>query len=137
MRVTLALGQDTRVADVLLTNRAFADGLEDLPDDARAEYDRAVLSDPAAFRAATNWYRANIEDRVFTTPAGEITVPTLYLLGSDDPFFCRDTAEASADHVTGSYRFVALEGEGHWLAELADEDVNRALLAHLRGTDSL
>lgn len=115
-----------------LQDGAFDEGLDALPEAARAEYERAVVSDPAAFEAAVSWYRANIEDRVFTGSAGAIDVPTTYLWGTEDPFFCRDTAEGSAAYVTGEYRFIEVESAGHWLSDLAPEVVNQALLERVR-----
>ncbi len=39
---------------------------------------------------------------------------------------------ASADYVSGPYRLVAMDGNGHWLPEEVPDDVNRLLLGHLR-----
>jgi pimeloyl-ACP methyl ester carboxylesterase len=95
------------------------------------EYLERVMSNPEAFDAALNWYRANVSGRVLTGTVGAIQVPTLYLWGTDDITFCRETAEASAAHVTAPYRFVAVEGGGHWLPEANAAQVNTELLAHL------
>ena len=45
----------------------------------------------------------------------------------------RVAAEATADFVTGPYRFEALPGAGHFLTDEVPEAVNRLLLKHLAG----
>jgi pimeloyl-ACP methyl ester carboxylesterase len=58
-------------------------------------------------------------------------VPTLYLWGDHDPALGRAAAEATAECVTGPYRFEVLEGTGHWIPELASADLHALLLPHL------
>ena len=91
----------------------------------------AILTMREALNAALNWYRANLADRNLTGSIGAITVPTLYMWGTKDETFCRDTAEDTANHVDARYRIVAVEGGNHWLPESSAEAVNDALLAHL------
>ncbi|HYI60530.1 MAG TPA: alpha/beta hydrolase [Acidimicrobiales bacterium] len=79
--------------------------------------------------AALAWYRA-ARDRL-TGDFVDIEVPTLYLWGVDDLALGREAAEATGDHVTGPYRFVPLDGVGHWVVEAAPGPVADALLAHL------
>lgn len=101
-----------------------------MPEDL-AEYTK-IISDDAALGAALNWYRANVVNRKFNTPAvGLIAVPTLYMWGESDPTFCRATAERTRDYVSGPYEFVAVSGVGHWLTDCVPELVNQKLLAHL------
>lgn len=107
-------------------------GLDGVPDESAKEYLQRVITDPPALDAALNWYRANVKDRVLTGTVGSIQVPTLYLWGTEDPTFCRETAEDSANHVEGPYRFVPVEGAGHWLPEVVPSLVNEELLSHLR-----
>jgi len=96
-----------------------------------------VLSDPKALRSALHWYGALLASRQGSgsaappPPAPPISVPTLYIWGEDDPAFGRLAAEATAEYVTGPYRFVALPGVGHWVAETATERVNELLAGHL------
>ncbi len=105
--------------------------LEGVPQDALDEYFAKVWSQPEALNAALNWYRANLADRNLTGSIGATTVPTLYMWGTKDETFCRETAEDTANYVEAPYRFVAVEGGNHWLPESAAEVVNGALLAHL------
>jgi pimeloyl-ACP methyl ester carboxylesterase len=58
-------------------------------------------------------------------------VPTLYVWSDADPAIGRDAALATERHVTGPYRFVALEGVGHWIPELAADELTALLLHHL------
>ncbi|MBV6701720.1 alpha/beta fold hydrolase [Kitasatospora aureofaciens] len=89
------------------------------------------LAEPGALTAGINWYRAvNEELRV---PAGEITVRTLFVWGTDDIALGRDAAELTAKHVSAPYRFVALEGATHWLPEADADRIVPLLLAHLAG----
>jgi pimeloyl-ACP methyl ester carboxylesterase len=111
---------------------AIGAGLEGVPEASVKEYLERIMTNPEAMDAALNWYRANLKGRVLTGTVGAIEVPTLYLWGTDDVTFCGQTAEASADHVTAPYRFVAVEGGGHWLPEANAELVNTELLSHLR-----
>ena len=48
-----------------------------------------------------------------------------------DPAIGPAGAYATEQHVTGAYRFVVLEGIGHWIPETAAERFNEELLAHL------
>ena len=61
-----------------------------------------------------------------------MTVPVLYLWGTADQSVGRRAAELTAEHVTGPYRFVEIDGAGHFLT---DDDgaatVQRELLAHV------
>lgn len=62
-----------------------------------------------------------------------IQVPTLYVWGTEDIAFSREAAELTREYVAAPYRFVALDGQGHWLAESAAEAVTSLLLEHLGG----
>ncbi|WP_234042196.1 alpha/beta fold hydrolase [Streptomyces marianii] len=86
-----------------------------------------------ALTGGLNWYRALGED--LQVPAGEITVPTLYLWGTEDRASGREAAELTAEYVKAPYRFVPLEGAPHWLPEVSADVVNPPLLAHLAGTN--
>jgi pimeloyl-ACP methyl ester carboxylesterase len=106
-------------------------GLDGISEDAVREYLQRVISQPDVLDLALNWYRANVPGGRLTAAVGAIEVPTLYLWGTADPTFCRETAEDSAQYVESRYRFVAIEGGGHWLPETETSTVNRELLAHL------
>lgn len=100
------------------------------PEDADAYV--ATLSPPGALEAAIEWYRAAAGGlRAADFP--KIGVRTLYVWGEADATVGRAAAEATADFVTGAYRFVEVPGAGHFLTDQVPAVVNQALAAHLRG----
>ena len=93
-----------------------------------------VLNDPAAMRAALHWYRAAV---LGGAPTGPSAVPTMYVWSDGDTALGPDAAAATADHVTGPYRFEILEGVNHWIPERAPDELNQLLLDFLSGQDPL
>ncbi|MFD3423436.1 alpha/beta fold hydrolase [Streptomyces decoyicus] len=87
------------------------------------------LSAPGALTATLNWYRA--PESVISVPAGRITVPTLFLWGSEDTALGRGAAESTGEWMDGPYRFEALEGASHWLPEEVPDVVTPKILDHL------
>lgn len=87
------------------------------------------LTAPGALTATLNWYRA--PESVISIPAGRITVPTLFLWGSEDTALGRGAAESTGEWVDGPYRFEALEGASHWLPEEVPGVVAPKILDHL------
>ncbi|MFN3600927.1 MAG: alpha/beta fold hydrolase [Dietzia sp.] len=85
-----------------------------------------LVGERAGLTGALNWYRAM---RRYDLP--DVSVPTTYLWGEDDPAIARVGAEATASRVTGDYRFVPLPGMGHWLPEQAPEVVAAEVLARI------
>jgi pimeloyl-ACP methyl ester carboxylesterase len=98
---------------------------------AAEEYIR-VLREPGAITGALNWYRATSFSE--GGDAGPVSVPTLYVWSDDDVALGPDAARLTAAHVTGPYRFEALEGVTHWIPETASDRLNELLLEHLRST---
>ena len=85
--------------------------------------------DGEALTGALNWYRAlPFADR---PSVGNISVPTTYVWGRRDFALGRAAAERTAAHVSGDYRFVALDA-GHWLPETRPAEVAAAVLARIR-----
>lgn len=99
-----------------------------------------ALGTPEAMRAALNWYSAlNLSQSPGPSSSGQsapsvppVRVPTLYIFGSQDGAFSRDTAEATRDYVEGPYQFEVLEGISHWVPEQAAKQVNELLLKHIQ-----
>jgi pimeloyl-ACP methyl ester carboxylesterase len=93
----------------------------------------SVLGDRAALDAAMSWYRAAQRDtglRAADTPA--VVVPTCYVWGTADQTVGRTAAELTAEHVTGPYRFVEIEGAGHFLTDDRGAPATRqAIVAHV------
>ncbi len=121
----LLLGEDGK-GDVL---RAVYVGAVD-PSSVDAYVDR--LSRPGVLTAAINWYRAMA--RTDTDGMAAVVTPTLYVWSTDDQALGRTAAEATAEFVTGPYRFEVLQGVSHWIPEQAPDELSRLLLEHLATT---
>lgn len=87
-----------------------------------------ALMDDGAIEGAMSWYRATGFN------AGEVpavTVPTLYVWGTDDATVGRRAAELTAEHVTGPYRFEVVAGAGHFLVDQFPDQIGALLLSHI------
>lgn len=113
------------IADRAAGLRLVFGGLPDEAIDAHVE----ALSEPGALVAAIDWYRAMSAKASAAVPP--CALPTLYVWSDADPAIGRDAALATEQHVTGPYRFVVLEGVGHWIPELAADQLTGLLLEHL------
>lgn len=97
-------------------------------DKARAYAD--LLSQPGAFTAALNWYRA-LPFQDGSPTQGRVSTPTLLVHGTRDRFLSRTGAELTAHHVDGPYRLEVLDAD-HWLPDKEAGRVVELLLPHLR-----
>jgi pimeloyl-ACP methyl ester carboxylesterase len=88
-----------------------------------------LMRQPGVLTACLNWYRA--QDLSDISDLGPTTVPTLYVWSDGDLALGRTAAEATAQHVTGPYRFEVLTGVSHWIPEEAPEQLTGWLLEHL------
>jgi pimeloyl-ACP methyl ester carboxylesterase len=75
------------------------------------------LLEPGALTAALNWYRGTTDSDF--AAVGPVTVPTTYVWSDGDPVVVRASAERTAAHVTGPYRFAELPGVSHWIPDEA------------------
>lgn len=75
------------------------------------------LARPGALTAALNWYRANAHPaqtfRTLRFP--RVPVPTFGVWGAADPYLTEAQMLASADFVDAPWRYLRVEGAGHWL----------------------
>lgn len=91
--------------------------------------DSVELLTSGGARGALSWYRgAPFSPRHLAAP---VTVPSLYVYGTDDFALGRKAADLTSRYVTGPYRFEVLEGVGHWIPDDAADRVNPMLLEHL------
>lgn len=111
----------------LLRRSLRTTGLPKTQTDAYAE---AMLK-PGAMTAAINPYRALRARGVLAV--GRITVPTLYVWGTDDAALGPVAARATAKEVDGPYRFVVLDGVSHWIPETGVEELSSLVVSHMRG----
>jgi pimeloyl-ACP methyl ester carboxylesterase len=96
----------------------------------------AELEANGSLTPALNYYRANLPPEVWLSPGRPlppIKVPTMGIWSSGDVALTERQMTASAQHVTGPWRYERLEGPGHWMQLEAPDDVNRLLLDFLRG----
>ena len=69
---------------------------------------------PGRMTAALNWYRRNAVAIVMRR-WGVCRVPTLGVLGSEDPYFAEPGMARSGAYVDASWKYVRVDGAGHWL----------------------
>jgi pimeloyl-ACP methyl ester carboxylesterase len=89
------------------------------------------------FTGPLNWYR-NMDrnwELTATAPADAITVPSLFIGGSDDPVLMFTRRDRASEVVSGPYCEVMIDGAGHWIQQERPEDVNRELLNFLSGLE--
>jgi len=90
-----------------------------------------TLSEPGALEAAINWYRAN---NIASAEIPRVSVPTLYIWGTADGSVGRRAAELTANFVSGRYRFVEVEGGGHFIVDQFPDRIAALMIQHLHST---
>jgi len=96
----------------------------------------ADLSRPGALTAGLNWYRANIDPNEFVvlaphTGLPSIACPTMGIWSDQDPYLTELQMTASAEYVSGPWRYERLTGVGHWVPVHAADRLNALLLDFL------
>ncbi|BBZ78020.1 epoxide hydrolase A [Mycolicibacterium anyangense] len=89
------------------------------------------------FSGALNWYRCFDRNwQILGHPAADtITVPALFIGGTDDPTLGFTRTDRATEMVKGPYRQVLLSGAGHWIQQERPADINRELLDFLSGSE--
>ncbi|MEU2513363.1 alpha/beta fold hydrolase [Streptomyces syringium] len=105
----------------------FGDAVD--PDQVRHYVD--LHSRPGVLDAALNWYRSG-SLLAEHEGLGPVTVPTTYISSDADRAASRLAVDRTAEHVTGPYRFVRLEGITHWQPEQAPERVADEIVRRVR-----
>jgi len=105
-----------------------------LPEESVEEY-LEIVGTAEGMRGCLDWYRALPVDADATGAAPAefpaIEVPTLFVWSDQDPAIGPEGPYATERYVTGPYRFVVLEGVGHWIPEMAADRFSAELLDHL------
>jgi pimeloyl-ACP methyl ester carboxylesterase len=103
----------------------------------RGDIDRYLtdLDRPGALTAALNAYRANLPADVFgqLTPRSlpPVQCPVLGVWSDGDHYCGEMQMQASADHVSGPWRYVRIEGASHWIPLDAPDTLTTLLLDFL------
>jgi pimeloyl-ACP methyl ester carboxylesterase len=87
------------------------------------------LLEPGALTAVLSWYRAMRGADYAAITA--VQVPTTYVWGVEDVAVGRVAAEGCAGYVTGPFRFVAMDGVGHWVPEQCPDVLASLVLEQL------
>lgn len=85
------------------------------------------------FTGGLNWYR-NFDrnwDIMGRRAAETITVPALFVGGTDDPVLNFTKVGRAREVAKGPYRQVMLDGAGHWLQQERPDEINAELLGFL------
>ncbi|MGH8012512.1 MAG: alpha/beta fold hydrolase [Candidatus Binataceae bacterium] len=88
-----------------------------------------TLSESGALEAAVNWYRAS---QIASAAIPPVSMPTLYIWGTQDGSVGRRAAELTEQFVVGPYRFVQIEGGGHFVVDQFPDRIAQLLIGHLR-----
>lgn len=116
----------------LIAQYRLSTSLQHLSENRRAEYS-AILSEPGAFTAALNWYRAMdiplLVQKVKAFP--KIEVPTLFIGGTQDVVVAQSTVEAQRELMAGPFQSHMLN-TGHGIIEEEFGEVTELILEHIK-----
>ena len=93
----------------------------------------AALSQPGAFTAGLNWYRANLHPRreFDARVVPPVSADTLGIWSTGDAFLLEEQMVRSQELVLGTWRYERIEGASHWMQLDAPDRVNELLLGFL------
>jgi pimeloyl-ACP methyl ester carboxylesterase len=99
------------------------------------DLDQAIadLSRPGRLTAGLNWYRANLFDAV-RRHRPPCRVATLGAWSSGDKYLVEDQMFHSGEYMDAPWRFVRLDGPGHWLPLEAPDAVADLAIAWFEGS---
>ena len=92
---------------------------------------RRAWSQPGAYTAMLNWYRAAFRYGAARPKHARITAATLLLWGARDAFIGRAAAQESID-LCDAGKLVVYDDATHWLPHEEVDDVNRCLIEFAR-----
>ncbi|WP_167097202.1 alpha/beta fold hydrolase [Mycobacterium sp. DL592] len=89
------------------------------------------------FTGALNWYRCFDRNWHILGQASTetITVPALFVGGTEDPTLGFTRVDRATEVVKGPYRQVLLDGAGHWIQQERPDEINRELVGFLSGLE--
>lgn len=97
----------------------------------------ALLARPGRLTAGLNWYRANLNLATLfaggaITAATRITLPTLGVWSSEEPYLVEGQMTGSSAYVDGEWRYARIEDAGHWITYDAPDELSALLIGHWR-----
>ena len=100
---------------------------------------KEAVRQPGALTGASNYYRANVFDRLFARKrrgdanqsSGRVRVPTLFIYGEQDFAIIPATVRGLDKYINAYYREVRIPDSGHWVQNEAPAEVNEALIDFL------
>ncbi|TVQ37228.1 MAG: alpha/beta hydrolase [Geminicoccaceae bacterium] len=116
------------LAEAVLRANGFRALTRNAPTSEDAERWRRNLGRPGRLSAGLAWYRANLTPTALAQHLPPVTVPTLGLYSDQDIALAEDQMTGSAAYVEAPWRYVRLEGVGHWLQIEAAAAINRELI---------
>lgn len=94
----------------------------------------AELEATGSLTPGLNWYRANLPPQTLLHEPPElppVAAATLGIWSAGDVALTETQMTASADHVTGPWRYERLDGIGHWMQLEAPQALNQLLTGFL------
>jgi pimeloyl-ACP methyl ester carboxylesterase len=125
----------SEVAEDWLSRDGWANFLEWMHRPVDHERNIVDLSRPGRLTAGLNWYRATVGPEAFAAPPLElppVTCPTMGVWSSADFALTELQMTASADHVTGPWRYERIEDAGHDVPSAAPDELSALLLDFLQ-----
>jgi pimeloyl-ACP methyl ester carboxylesterase len=122
------------IAEEWLSRDGFANLRALAQDPVDFERNAADMAKPGRLTAALNWYRATVNAAAFAAPPLElppVACPTMGVWSSGDYALTEVQMTASADHVSGPWRYERIEDAGHDVPVAAPDELNRMLLEFL------
>lgn len=115
-----------REDDLAEPRRRFRNG--SVPSEVINDY-LSVIREPGALEAAIEWYVAAAK-RPPLTEFPPITVPVLYVCGTEDHAVGRYARERTMHYVLKDFQYVEVEGGTHYLSDASPDLINELLIAH-------
>ncbi len=84
---------------------------------------RAAFAQPGAFSAMVNWYRASVQTKQEQPASYDVTVPMLFMWGTEDVAMLTELADESMPYCKQG-RLVKFPGVSHWIQHEEADRVN-------------
>ena len=93
----------------------------------------SIVSEPGAFTAELNWYRALDVEKLIASKTLEINIatPTLFIWGKTDAVISPSIIPNQQKYMKGPHKELSLD-TGHALIQNKENEVTEAILAHFR-----